>query len=56
MHQDYIKGKKLLLIYKNGIKVIGKFRKSEKGILYFFDIEPVAMKKLRSASYYKPTN
>ena len=55
MHQHYIKGKKLLLIFKDGHQETGKYRVSDKGILYFMDREPVPLRKLRSAGYYKPT-
>lgn len=54
MHQNYIKGRKLILIFKDGHQEFGKFRKSERGILYFDDRDSVPMKKLRSAGYYKP--
>ena len=54
MHQDFIRGKKLLLIFNNGHQEFGKFRKSERGVLYFFDRDPVKMNKIKSASYYKP--
>lgn len=53
MHQHFIKGKKLLLIYKNGSQKIAKYRVSDKGILYFFDYEPVPLSKLRCVGYYK---
>ena len=54
MHQNYIKGRKLILIFKDGHQEFGKFRKSERGVLYFDDRDSVPMKKLRSAGYYKP--
>ena len=55
MHQTYIKGKRLLLIFKDGHQELGKYRVTEKGILYFSDREPVPLRKLRSAGYYKPS-
>ncbi len=53
MHQHYKKGKKLLLIFKDGHQELGKYRVAEKGILYFQDRDPVPLKKLRAATYYK---
>lgn len=53
MHQHFIKGKKLLLIYKDGSQEIAKYKVSDKGILYFSDHDPVPLNKLRSAGYYK---
>ena len=55
MHQHFIKGRKLLLIYKDGHQELGKYRVSDKGVLYFSDRDPVPLSKLRSAGYYKPT-
>ena len=54
MHQHYIRGKKLLLIYKDGRQEVAKYRMAERGVIYFMDHDPVPMKKLRSAGYYKP--
>ena len=54
MHQHFIKGKKLLLIYKNGTQEIAKYSVSDKGVLYFFDHKPVSLNKIRCAGYYKP--
>ena len=56
MHQHYVKGKKLLLIFKDGHQEFGKYRVTDKGILYFTDREPVPLKKLRAAGYYKPNS
>ena len=53
MHQHFIKGRKLLLIFKDGHQEFGKYRVSDKGILYFFDREPVPLSKLRCATYPK---
>ena len=53
MHQHFIKGKKLLLIYKNGIQEVAKYRISDKGVLYFSAHEPVPLSKLRCVGYYK---
>ena len=55
MHQNFIKGKKLLLIYKDGHQETGKYRITDKGTLYFFDRDPVKLCNLRSVGYYKPT-
>jgi len=54
MHHNFIKGRKILLIDKKGRQEIAKFRVSDKGILYFFDHEPVRLDKIRCATYYKP--
>ena len=56
MHQHFIKGRKLLLIYKDGTKEVAKYRVSDKGVLYFSDHDPVPLSKLRCAGYYKATN
>lgn len=40
MHQHFIKGKKLLLIYKDGTQEVAKYRVSDKGTLYFSDHKP----------------
>lgn len=53
MHQHFIKGKKLLLIYKDGAQEVAKYRVSDKGVLYFSDHKPVPLSKLRCAGYYK---
>lgn len=53
MHQHFIKGKKLLLIFKNSTQEIAKYRITEKGVMYFFDRDPIPLKKLRCATYYK---
>ena len=53
MHQHFIKGKKLLLIYKDGSQEVAKYRVADKGILYFSDHDPVRFSKLRCVSYYK---
>ena len=53
MHQHFIKGKKLLLIYKNGTQEIAKYRLSDKEVLYFSDHKPVPLNKLRCTGYYK---
>lgn len=54
MHQHFVKGKKLLLIFKDGHQEFGKYRVTDKGILYFSDRKPVPLDKLRCAGYYKP--
>lgn len=54
MHQHFIKGKKLLLTFKNGDQTVAKYRVSDKGTMFFYDHQPVALNKLRCAGYYKP--
>ena len=54
MHQHFVRGKKLLLIFKDGHQEFGKYRVTDKGVLYFSDRKPVALDKLRCAGYYKP--
>lgn len=54
MHQNFIRGKKLLLIFKDGHKEFGKIRKSDRGVLYFYDRDPVQLSQMTSANYYKP--
>jgi hypothetical protein len=54
MHQHFIKGKKLLLIFKDGHQEIGKYRVIEKNIIYFYDRKEVKLKELISVGYYKP--
>ena len=54
MHQHFIKGKKLLLIFKDGHQELGKYRVTDKGVLYFSDRKPVPLDKLRCVGYYKP--
>lgn len=56
MHQHFIKGRKLLLIDKQGNQFIAKYRVTERGVLYFYDHEPVRMDKIRCATYYKAQN
>lgn len=53
MHQHFVKGKKLLLIYKDGHQETGKYRVTDKGVLHFSDRESVPLSKLRSVGYYK---
>ena len=53
MHQHFIKGKKLLLIYKDGTQEVAKYRVSDKGVLYFFAFIPLPLRKPRCAGYYK---
>jgi len=53
MHQHFIKGRKLLLIFKDGHQETGKYRVSDKGILYFTDRDSVPLSKLRCVTYYK---
>ena len=55
MHQNMIKGKKVLLIFKDGHQEIGKFRKAEKGTFYFSDHDPVRLKHLRCITYLRPS-
>lgn len=54
MHQNFIRNKRLLIIFKNGEQLIAKHRKTEKGIMYFEDHNPIRLDKMRSAGYYKP--
>lgn len=54
MHQNFIRGRCLILIFKDGHQELGKFRKAERGIIYFYDRDPVKMDKINSAGYYKP--
>ena len=53
MHQHFIKRKRLFIIYKNGEQVVAKYRVTDKGVLYFFDHDPIPLSKIRSAGYYK---
>lgn len=53
MHQRFVKNKRLLLIFNDGHQEFGKYRISERGVLYFFDRDPVPLHRLRSVGYYK---
>lgn len=53
MHQHFIKNKKIILFYKDGRQKIARYRVSDKGILYFYDHDPIPLKRLRAVSYYK---
>lgn len=53
MHQHFIKGRKLLLIDKKGNQEVAKYRVSDRGVLYFFDHEPVRLDRLRCVTYYR---